>query len=182
MIDDDFSTRYGYIPGRCNAYKHAEGHRHELCRAYPRKGFTRCSRHSGGWYPGGGRDFTRPPKKEPKKYIPRIKQKFNRFAKRPKPVKVPRPPKVKSPYKPYSELFAWKDKHRWKPRKWVIEEIDIAQSQNVVFTRSIKYLTLIIDISSAASSRRSESLSGSFCWTLLRWGILRRISARFLRR
>lgn len=55
----DPSTRYGYIPGRCNAYRHLAGHRPRtdgLCKSWPRKGHKRCGRHGGGWTTGMGKN------------------------------------------------------------------------------------------------------------------------------
>lgn len=54
---DPFSTRYGFIPGRCNAYRHTTGHVHKtegLCKCWPIKGARRCKLHCGGWHPNGG--------------------------------------------------------------------------------------------------------------------------------
>ena len=41
---DPFSTRPGYIPGRCNAWRYKKV---GLCRRYPMKGRSRCARHGG---------------------------------------------------------------------------------------------------------------------------------------
>lgn len=57
---DPFSTRYGYIPGRCNAFLHRRGHAPKmdgLCKRYPMKDARRCARHGGrgnqgGWHTG----------------------------------------------------------------------------------------------------------------------------------
>lgn len=52
---DKFSTRPGYIPGRCNAYRHTTGHKHKtegLCKRYPLHGSKRCRYHSAGWKHG----------------------------------------------------------------------------------------------------------------------------------
>ena len=44
---DPFSVRYGYVPGRCNAYRR---HGNGLCRNYPRPGRARCKRHDTWFY------------------------------------------------------------------------------------------------------------------------------------
>ena len=43
---DKFSTRYGYVKGRCNAYTR----RMTCCKRYPLRGRRRCKRHGTGWY------------------------------------------------------------------------------------------------------------------------------------
>lgn len=44
---DPFSTRYGYIEGRCNALRRM--HPGKLCKCYPLKGHRRCKFHMKGW-------------------------------------------------------------------------------------------------------------------------------------
>jgi len=50
---DKFSTRYGYIEGRCNAKR--KKHPGKLCKRFPLKGQKRCSLHNGGWHSSRGK-------------------------------------------------------------------------------------------------------------------------------